>query len=463
MSVIVKNKKTGEQAVIGDSDWAGDFSKSGEWDLVQQVTGKPSTYQAQAPNANPAIFGKYDAQGNAVDQGGPLRRVTGPPLQYNGNGPLPMNLGTNVSVPPGGDPYRTPYGNDNRIYPVDETVPATTLADQAGSYYKHPNSPAQFNLPVLMKDGTTRTFSAIDSNLDAALKDGGRPVDIYGQPMTVTTDVYGGYMVTDSKGAPMPLNVAGGGDWLPGQKEALGNYVNAGWKPGSPALPPAQTPALGPEAAQYYPPGATGGGSPFDFGYLTQPFNDKFKGPAQQQPFQPTTAENVRQDPGYQFTLDEAQKALERRASSAAYLGTPRALKEMTRFTEDYAGNQFGNADVRRKQDYAIGAGQNTEAYSRAAAEFDRNRDIYRTNRSDIYNYIAPLASVGQVAAGATGRYGSDYAGNVGNILMNTGETNANARIASGNAWQAGVNNAINNVVDVYGRRRYGLSQVAGG
>lgn len=44
--------------------------------------------------------------------------------------------------------------------------------------------------------------------------------------------------------------------------------------------------------------------------------------------------------PGYQFRLNEAQKALERNQSR--YRFTPRAAKELTRYSQDFASNEFG-------------------------------------------------------------------------------------------------------------------------
>jgi hypothetical protein len=44
--------------------------------------------------------------------------------------------------------------------------------------------------------------------------------------------------------------------------------------------------------------------------------------------------------PGYQFRLGEAQKALERAQSK--YRGDPRAMKELVRYNQDFASNEFG-------------------------------------------------------------------------------------------------------------------------
>lgn len=96
---------------------------------------------------------------------------------------------------------------------------------------------------VRMPDGSIRNFTGITPDLDAALKAGGIPLDPQGRPMKVTPNVYGGYLLTDEDGDPLPLNVWLGQPWAPGQQQALENYIKAGWKPGEAALPPDKAPS----------------------------------------------------------------------------------------------------------------------------------------------------------------------------------------------------------------------------
>jgi hypothetical protein len=73
-------------------------------------------------------------------------------------------------------------------------------------------------------------------------------------------------------------------------------------------------------------------------------------------------------DPGYQFRMSESLKALERSAAARGILQSGGTLKDITRFGQDYASQEYQNAFLRyleeRRQklqplEYRIGLGQN--------------------------------------------------------------------------------------------------------
>ena len=118
------------------------------------------------------------------------------------------------------------------------------------------------------------------------------------------------------------------------------------------------------------------------------------------------TMADFQKDPGYDFRMQEGQKALERSAAARGGLQTGGALKALSRYGQDYASNEFQNA------------------YNRFNADRDRR-----------FNRLSSLAGVGQTAStnmgNAAGNYGNAAAGNI------TGAANAAgaAGIASANAW----------------------------
>ena len=76
-------------------------------------------------------------------------------------------------------------------------------------------------------------------------------------------------------------------------------------------------------------------------------------------------------DPGYQFRMSEGLKALERSAASRGILSSGQTLKDITRFGQDTASQEYQNAFERylreRQQklaplEYQIGLGQNAAA-----------------------------------------------------------------------------------------------------
>jgi len=73
-------------------------------------------------------------------------------------------------------------------------------------------------------------------------------------------------------------------------------------------------------------------------------------------------------DPGYQFRMSEGMKALERSAAARGILQSGGTLKDITRFGQDYASQEYQNAfqrylEERRQKlqplEYRIGLGQN--------------------------------------------------------------------------------------------------------
>jgi len=118
-------------------------------------------------------------------------------------------------------------------------------------------------------------------------------------------------------------------------------------------------------------------------------------------------------DPGYGFRLGEGLKALERSAAARGGLlsgGTGRAL---TRYGQEMASQEYGNA------------------YNRALTEYN----ALRARESEEYNRLAGLAGVGGTTAQQIGAAGQTMAGNVGEIGMRQADIAGNAALARGSAY----------------------------
>lgn len=116
----------------------------------------------------------------------------------------------------------------------------------------------------------------------------------------------------------------------------------------------------------------------------------------------PVTGAEVMADPGYQFGLDEGQKALDRKIAAMGGRVSGAALKAASRYGTDYGSSGYGAA-YQRKQD--------------------------RLNR------LASLAGVGQTATGQTAQAGLVSTSNIGRALSNQGEASAGAQLQRGNIW----------------------------
>lgn len=111
---------------------------------------------------------------------------------------------------------------------------------------------------------------------------------------------------------------------------------------------------------------------------------------------------SFKQDPGYQFRMDEGMKALERGAAARGGLLSGGFARKALRYAQDYASNEYTN----------------------------------------VYNRVASIAGFGQTATNNSSNAIMVAGGNVGNAMMNAGEARASGYVGQGNAWA----NAINQI-----------------
>lgn len=124
----------------------------------------------------------------------------------------------------------------------------------------------------------------------------------------------------------------------------------------------------------------------------------------------PVTAETVMQDPGYQFGLEQGQRALSQRIAGAGGRVSGQAIKAAGRYGTDYASSGY-NA-----------------AYSR---------------NSDRLNRLAALANVGQTATAGTAQAGQFATSNIGNAYSRQGDATAASQLQRGNIWANSANKLI--------------------
>jgi hypothetical protein len=131
-------------------------------------------------------------------------------------------------------------------------------------------------------------------------------------------------------------------------------------------------------------------------------------------------------DPGYQFRMSEGLKALERSAASRGILSSGQTLKDITRFGQDTASQEYQNA-------------------------FQR----YLMERQQ---KLAPLEyriGLGQGAASGQAANVGGAAQNTGRLIEGQGNINANRAIAQGNAFTG----AMGNIADIASQAATGYGQ----
>ena len=121
--------------------------------------------------------------------------------------------------------------------------------------------------------------------------------------------------------------------------------------------------------------------------------------------------QNVMNEPGYQFGLQQGQQGLERSAAARGMGLSGAALKAASQFNQDYAGTKYGQA-------------------------FDR----WRMENADTFNRLSGLAGTGQQINAANSAAGQNFANQAGQNMMGAANAQGAAGIARGNIY----GNAIN-------------------
>jgi len=132
-------------------------------------------------------------------------------------------------------------------------------------------------------------------------------------------------------------------------------------------------------------------------------------------------------DPGTQFRIAMANKALERSAAAKGNLMSGGTLKALAGYNQDMASQEYQNA------------------YGR-----------WKANQDTTYNRLANLAGLGQTSVQATGQAGQNYAQMFGQNTMGAANANAAAGIAGANAIIGGFNTGISNWLKYGGGNRSG-------
>jgi hypothetical protein len=157
-------------------------------------------------------------------------------------------------------------------------------------------------------------------------------------------------------------------------------------------------------------------------------------------------------DPGYGFRFSEGLKALERSAAARGGLLSGGTGKALTRYGQEAASQEYGNA------------------FNRGLTEYN----ALRQREGEEYNRLAGLAGVGGTTAQQLTAAGQNYgtsagnlltgtASNIGNLMVGQGNTAANALLASGSAYQRSAGDIASLYARMYGPQPTYLMPGGGG
>lgn len=143
--------------------------------------------------------------------------------------------------------------------------------------------------------------------------------------------------------------------------------------------------------------------------------------------FTPPTAEQAAQTPGYQFTQQQGEQAIERGAASAGGAFTGGTLKSLDAFDTGLADQTY------------------QQTYNNALSTFQNQYNTYNTNQANLYNKLASTSGLGQTTATQLGQLGQQAVTNAGNQLTSGAAATAGGIVGTANAYTAGLQGLSNN------------------
>jgi hypothetical protein len=153
--------------------------------------------------------------------------------------------------------------------------------------------------------------------------------------------------------------------------------------------------------------------------------------------YKPFSEAEFNADPGYQFRLDQGNKAIQNLAAATGNLNSGRALKDAMNFSSGLASQEYQNAYGRYNNDYLTGFNSHMQNY---LTGFNTNE----TNKTNIYNKLMGLTGLGQSSASALANVGQNYSGQVSNNLAQGANAQAAGAVGQANAINQGLGTVTN-------------------
>lgn len=146
----------------------------------------------------------------------------------------------------------------------------------------------------------------------------------------------------------------------------------------------------------------------------------------------PFTRADFRQDPGYQFRVQEGLKALDRTAASRGTLLSGGQLEAAERYNSGLASQEYGNAFNRFQVT--------------GTADFNR----FNTERTNRFNRLAAIAGLGQTANAQSQQAGQVFGQQAGENITGAGNARAAGIVGAANAQTSGYQNVGNALTQGY-------------
>lgn len=137
-------------------------------------------------------------------------------------------------------------------------------------------------------------------------------------------------------------------------------------------------------------------------------------------------------DPGYQFRLQEGNKAIERSAAARGRVLNPSTQKALERYNQDTASQEYGNV------------------YGRRFGEYQNQLNQLQSRAGIGQTAVAGLNATGQNTANSVSDILGTSAARQGQTAQDAGAARASGYVGGANAITSGIGGGINNANQIY-------------
>lgn len=141
-----------------------------------------------------------------------------------------------------------------------------------------------------------------------------------------------------------------------------------------------------------------------------------------QQTFRAPTLQEVQQTPGYEFTLQQGEQAINNSAAAKGGLLSGATLKDLLSYGQGLASTTY------------------QQNFNNDLTAFNTNANTANNN----VNRLSGLVTLGQNAATTVGNQGLQTAANAGNLTTSAANATAAGQVGAANAISGGLSNAAN-------------------
>jgi hypothetical protein len=142
---------------------------------------------------------------------------------------------------------------------------------------------------------------------------------------------------------------------------------------------------------------------------------------------------DVNSDPGAQFRMDTANRALSRSSAATGRSMGGRAIQNVLQLNQALASDEFGKSYDRYNTDRNYGL-----------TEYSTNRNFFNQDKQTLFNQLFGISGQGQASAAGQAAQGTQLGSQLSDLLTGVGNVQAGSLVGQANAKAGGIQNVLN-------------------